>query len=100
MEWTFLSEQEILEKMGGRVQAIRLERNITQKDIAEWSGASLTTVQRLEKGKYRTFCQDITGFGYVGKTGINVSGSIAKSSAFKKNEGEKKIPGTEKNEQK
>ena len=51
MEWTFLSEQEILEKMGGSPQAIRLERNITQKDIAEWSGASLTTVQRLEKGK-------------------------------------------------
>lgn len=49
MEWTFLSEQEILEKMGGRVQAIRLERNITQKDIAEWSGASLTTVQRFGK---------------------------------------------------
>lgn len=51
MEWTLLSEQEILEKIGKRMQTSRLERNLTQKEIAEWSGVSLTTVQRLEKGK-------------------------------------------------
>ena len=67
----------------------------------EWSKPDdCTAFGKREACKYRTFCQDITGFGYAGKTGINVSGSIAKSSAFKKNEGEKKIPGTEKNEQK
>lgn len=51
MDWTLNSDIEILERIGERVQSKRLEKNIIQKEIAERSGVSLTTVQRLELGK-------------------------------------------------
>ena len=51
MDWTLNSDIEILERIGVRVQRKRLEKNIIQKEIAERSGVSLTTVQRLELGK-------------------------------------------------
>lgn len=51
MEWTFKNDNEILEKIGKRLLALRLSRNMLQKDMAEWTGISLTTVQRVEAGK-------------------------------------------------
>lgn len=51
MNWTFKSNIEVLEELGARVKKTRLERNIRQKDLADNSGVSLTTIQRLEAGK-------------------------------------------------
>lgn len=51
MEWTLKSDGEILEKVGERLSTLRLSRNMLQKDMAEWAGISLTTVQRVEGGK-------------------------------------------------
>lgn len=38
-------------KLGQRIKAFRLERNMTQKQIAAYLGVSTPTVLRLENGK-------------------------------------------------
>ncbi|MFM2281032.1 MAG: hypothetical protein RLZZ444_3263, partial [Pseudomonadota bacterium] len=37
--------------LGGRIAAVRLERNMTQRHLAELAGISLGTLIRLEQGK-------------------------------------------------
>jgi transcriptional regulator with XRE-family HTH domain len=40
----------ILTELGGRLTRVRLERNLTQAQLAEEAGVSKRTVQRLESG--------------------------------------------------
>jgi transcriptional regulator with XRE-family HTH domain len=40
----------ILTELGGRLTRVRLERNLTQAQLAEQAGVSKRTVQRLESG--------------------------------------------------
>jgi len=41
----------ILRELGERLAGIRLERNLTQADMAEQAGVSKRTVERLESGE-------------------------------------------------
>ncbi|NUN93104.1 MAG: helix-turn-helix domain-containing protein [Verrucomicrobiae bacterium] len=45
------SDEVILRELGGRLAAIRLQRNLTQAALAEHAGVSKRAVERLELGK-------------------------------------------------
>ncbi|MGB0120903.1 MAG: helix-turn-helix transcriptional regulator [Solirubrobacterales bacterium] len=48
---TFDSDESTLAEIGGRIKAIRLEQNQSQKDLALAAGVSTRTVERLESGQ-------------------------------------------------
>jgi transcriptional regulator with XRE-family HTH domain len=45
------TDEAVLGEIGARVQRLRLERNLTQAELARESGLSQITVQRLEAGQ-------------------------------------------------
>ncbi len=49
----------MLTELGGRLARLRLERNLTQAQLAEQSGVSKRTVERLESGSVAT---QLSGF--------------------------------------
>ncbi len=44
----------LLNEIGERIKDIRISRNMTQEDVAENAGVSLSTVKRIESGKGST----------------------------------------------
>jgi transcriptional regulator with XRE-family HTH domain len=52
--WLFLTEQEILKEIGKRLKKIRLQHNLTQKDMSEEVGLSVSTISLIEQGKSTT----------------------------------------------
>jgi putative transcriptional regulator len=53
------TDETILTELGGRLTRIRLERNLTQVQLAKEAGVSKNTVQRLEVGAVAT---QLSGF--------------------------------------
>lgn len=53
------SDEAILDELGGRLARARLERNLTQAELANQAGVSKNTVQRLESGSVAT---QLSGF--------------------------------------
>ena len=45
------ADQTILEEIGERIATIRLNRNLTQADLADEAGVSKRTIERLESGE-------------------------------------------------
>lgn len=45
------SDQVVLQEIGNRLGGYRLAQNLTQKDLAERAGVSLSTLARLEDGQ-------------------------------------------------
>jgi transcriptional regulator with XRE-family HTH domain len=45
-----MTDDALLQLIGERMAALRLARNLTQKQVAEQAGLGLRTVQRLEQG--------------------------------------------------
>ena len=60
-----VSDVMVLTELGARLAAIRLERNLTQSQLAEQAGVSKSTVQRLEAGAVAT---QLSGFIRVCRT--------------------------------
>lgn len=52
--WLFLTEQEILGEIGKRLKKIRLQHNLTQKQMGEEVGLSVSTISLIEQGKSTT----------------------------------------------
>ena len=52
--WSFLTEQEILGEIGKRLKKIRLQQNLTQKQMGEEVGLSVSTISLIEQGKSTT----------------------------------------------
>jgi transcriptional regulator with XRE-family HTH domain len=48
------TDEYILRELGGRISDARLQRNITQAQMAEQAGVSKRTVERLESGSVAT----------------------------------------------
>ncbi len=46
-----LSDQAILQELGERLSAIRIERNLTQAALSDQAGVSKRTIERLESGE-------------------------------------------------
>ena len=53
------TDEAILRELGGRLARLRLERNLTQAQLAEQAGVSKRTVERLETGGVAT---QLSGF--------------------------------------
>lgn len=53
-DWLFLPEQEILEELGLRLKKIRLQHNLTQKELSEEVGLSVSTISLIEQGNSTT----------------------------------------------
>lgn len=52
--WIFSTEKEILSKIGVRLKKIRLQHNLTQKQLAEEVGLSVSTISLIEHGQSTT----------------------------------------------
>ena len=52
--WLFLTEKEILKEAGKRLKKIRLQHNLTQKELSNDVGLSVTTISQIEQGKSTT----------------------------------------------
>lgn len=52
--WLFLTEGEILKEIGKRIKKIRVQHNLTQKDMAHEVGLSVSTISLIEQGKSTT----------------------------------------------
>ena len=52
--WLFLTEKEILVEIGKRLKKIRLQHNLTQKDMSKEVGLNVTTISQIELGKSTT----------------------------------------------
>ena len=53
------TDDAVLAELGGRLARIRLERNLTQAQLAEQAGVSKRTIERLESGAVAT---QLSGF--------------------------------------
>ena len=53
------TDEAILSELGGRLAKVRLDRNLTQSQLAEQAGVSKRTVERLESGSVAT---QLSGF--------------------------------------
>ena len=56
---TQLTDQAILQELGWRLAAVRIERNLTQAVLAEQAGVAKRTLERLESGEVAT---QLSGF--------------------------------------
>jgi transcriptional regulator with XRE-family HTH domain len=52
--WLFLTEQEILIEIGERLKKIRLQHNLSQKELGEEVGLSVSTISLIEQGNSTT----------------------------------------------
>ncbi len=48
--WLFLTEKEIIEQIGQRLKLIRLQHNLTQKQLSKDIGLSVSTISLIEQG--------------------------------------------------
>ncbi len=56
------TDEAVLSELGSRLAQVRLERNLTQAQLAEQAGVSKRTVERLESGSVAT---QLSGFSRV-----------------------------------
>lgn len=49
--WIFLTEKEVLREIGNRLKRIRLQHNLTQKELSREVGLSVSTISLIEQGK-------------------------------------------------
>ena len=52
--WMFLTEKEILVEIGKRLKKIRVQHNLTQKELSAEVGLSVSTISLIEQGKSTT----------------------------------------------
>ena len=50
-----LSDSQLCKRLGEKLKAIRLKRNITQQSLAEASSISLSSLKKIENGEIGTF---------------------------------------------
>lgn len=60
-----LSDDAVLKELGSRLARVRLDRNLTQADLAAQAGVSKRTVERLEAGAVGT---QLSGFIRICRT--------------------------------
>jgi len=48
--WLFLTENEIIDQIGKRLKQIRLQHNLTQKQLSKDTGLSVSTISLIEQG--------------------------------------------------
>ena len=51
MDFYFMNDAEIGKKIGRRINALRLRKNWSQKEISEFTGLSINAIKSVEGGK-------------------------------------------------
>ncbi len=51
LDFTAMSEEMILQELGQRLERERLNRDVTQQELANQSGVSLRTIKNVESGR-------------------------------------------------
>ena len=59
-----MTDEQLLVEIGNRLARMRLEKNLTQAELARQAGVGLATLQRLESGAVGT---QLSGFLRVGR---------------------------------
>lgn len=53
-DWKIMADPEIVSEIGHSIQQMRLNRNLTQEQLAEISGVNRVTISRFERGRAAT----------------------------------------------
>ncbi|MFQ5634790.1 MAG: helix-turn-helix domain-containing protein [Gammaproteobacteria bacterium] len=53
MDYYSMTDQAILDELGGRFRELRLRKNLTQRELAERTALSVTAIKSLEAGRTR-----------------------------------------------
>lgn len=67
INWNLLSNQQIVARLGKEVKRMRLERNLSQAEVAERAGLDRTTVGKLEAGRAATLLTVVQVLRALGK---------------------------------
>ena len=51
MDWNSLSNANVIQEIGARIKKQRINKKMTQQQLAEKAGVSLFTIAQIEKGK-------------------------------------------------
>lgn len=67
MDFYSLSDKAVMEELGRRIRALRLRKNITQKELAAATALSLNAIKSLESGRGRlaTLIAVLRGMGVL-----------------------------------
>lgn len=52
--WLFLTEGEVMKELGAQLKKIRLQHNLTQKELGQEVGLSVSTISLIEQGNSTT----------------------------------------------
>ena len=66
MDYQGMSDQALLVELGGRIQRARLNRNLTQPELAQRAGVSRRALQKLEAGGATTLSTFIRALRALG----------------------------------
>jgi len=80
IEWTFLSDVEITEKIGAYLKQMRLNKNMSQVEVAIFCGVDRLTIANLENGKPVKFTTIIAFLRALGE--LNTLNSFIVSPIF------------------
>ncbi len=64
----YLTDESVLSELGARLERIRLERNLTQRELAVRAGVAYKAIQRIEAGesvKLTSFIRVLRGLGLL-----------------------------------
>jgi transcriptional regulator with XRE-family HTH domain len=65
---SYLTDESVLSELGARLERVRLERNLTQRELAAKAGVAYKAIQRIEAGesvKLTSFIRVLRGLGLL-----------------------------------
>lgn len=65
-----LTDIEICDKIGVKIKTVRLKQNMSQEELANKSGVSISTIKRMEEGEVKTLESLIRILRTLGKLDI------------------------------
>jgi Helix-turn-helix. len=65
-----LADAEIMHKIASKIKEVRLKQNLTQKNLSEDAGISLSSIKRIEDGDIKTFSSILRILRTLGKLDI------------------------------
>jgi transcriptional regulator with XRE-family HTH domain len=89
-----MTDDRVLAELGARLARVRLEKDLTQKDLATEAGVGVRTVQRLESGEVATqlggFLRVCRVLGLLGRLDAFIPEPLPSPMAQLKREGRKR----------
>ena len=67
INWQALSDTQVVERLGAELRRMRLERNLSQAEVATRAGLDRTTVVKLEAGRAATLLTVVQVLRALGK---------------------------------